>query len=129
MPLIVWSQNLSVGNDRIDREHQELISIINRLADAMQQGSANQVIGGIINELVNYTIRHFSDEERLFCATAYPAADAHKAKHKFLVDKVQQLKADYAAGKVALGVPLLQFLKDWLMEHIMKTDKTYTPYL
>jgi len=129
MALITWTSNMSVGNDRIDREHQELIAIINRLADAMQQGSANQIVGGIINELVMYTIRHFSDEERLFSATAYPAVDAHKEKHKFLIDKVQQLKADYAAGKVAIGVPLLQFLKDWLMEHIMKTDKTYMPYL
>jgi len=129
MPIITWDATMSVGNAKIDRQHQELVRIINQLGDAMQQGNANQVIGKIIDELVTYTVFHFGEEERMFAATAYPHTDAHKDKHRFLVDKVQQVKTDFAAGKVAIGVPLLHFLREWLVEHIMKTDKTYSSYL
>lgn len=129
MALITWTNDMSVGNAKIDAQHKELISIINKLADAMQKGTASNVLGEIVNELVRYTSVHFSDEERIFSKTAYPDTEAHKAKHKFLMVKVESIKSDYAAGKMALSIPVLDFLKKWLMEHIMKSDKTYSPYI
>jgi hemerythrin len=35
----------------------------------------------------------------------------------------------YQAGQVALSVEMMNFLKDWLTNHIVETDKRYIPYL
>lgn len=129
MALIAWNENMSVGNSMIDSEHRKWIEIINKLGDAMKSGAADTVMGEIINELADYTSKHFRDEENLFSRSAYPNTDAHKAKHKFLVDKIKSLRADYQNNQVALSVQILNFLKEWLVEHIMKTDKTYMTYI
>lgn len=129
MPLISWSNDMSVGNSMIDGEHRQWIAIINKLGDAMKDGAADAVMGEIIAELAAYTTKHFRDEENLFSKTAYPNIDAHKAKHKFLVDKIDGLRKEHQSNQIALGVKILNFLKEWLVEHIMKTDKTYMKYI
>lgn len=129
MAIFAWTEDMSVGNLTIDMQHKELVKLVNRLADAMQTGTANAAMSGILNELVSYTVKHFRDEEKIFSATAYPGAAAHKEKHKYLVSKVQELQKGLQNGQVAISVVTLQFLRDWLVEHIMKTDKTYSSYL
>lgn len=129
MAIVEWREEMSVNNTLIDMQHKHLIGIINRLGEAMQQGKANVVLGGLIDELVSYTVKHFRDEERLFAASAYPHTDKHREKHVALVAKVEEFQKGFAAGRASMSISVLNFLKDWLTEHIMKTDKTYMPYL
>ena len=43
--------------------------------------------------------------------------------------KCSLLKADFEAGKVLLSVDLMNFLRDWLTSHILKSDKRYAPFM
>jgi len=110
MAIFQWQENMSVGNLTIDTQHKQLVNIINKLGDAMQQGKAADVINDIVRELVGYTVRHFRDEELLFAATDYPHTALHKEKHQILVGKVKQLEADLAAGRTSVSVAVLNFL-------------------
>ncbi|MEW6263187.1 MAG: bacteriohemerythrin [Thermodesulfobacteriota bacterium] len=128
MALIDWSGNLSVKVAEIDQQHQKLVAMINEIHEAMKQGRGKNVLGPIINELVNYTKTHFTTEEKYFDQFKYPQADIHKAKHKEFVKKVSEFKAGFDKGSLSLTVEVMNFLKDWLSGHIAGDDKKYGPF-
>jgi len=125
MPLINWSETMSVGVTKIDKEHQKLIELINLLHAEMSHGKSNQVMGKVLDELIAYTRSHFATEETLFRTHGYPDAAAHKSEHDGLTKKVLDLQADFKAGKTFIGAPVLSFLRDWLTQHILRQDMAY----
>ena len=129
MAFVQWSDRLSVGVDVIDEQHKKLVSIINKLYDAMKDRKGSGILTEVLSELIEYTKYHFTTEEALMKGNAYPNYQAHKSSHSQLVEKVMDLELDLKAGKIALSVQVFQFLKDWLVNHIQGEDKKYTPYL
>lgn len=130
MALIEWSSELSVGIDSIDNQHQKLINMINALNDAMSTGEANEVLEKIFSGLAAYTQKHFAYEEQLFDKHGYAGTQEHKQQHKALIDQVVDLSEKFkSSGGSVISIEVMQFLKDWLTNHIMKTDKEYTDFL
>jgi hemerythrin len=125
MALIVWSDSMSVGVGRIDKEHRGLIDLINLLHGEMLAGKSKEAMGNILDRLIAYTKTHFAYEETLFRTHNYPQAAAHKQEHDTLTQQVVALQADFKAGKAVIGAPVLAFLKDWLTNHILKQDMAY----
>lgn len=62
--MLVWHQNLSVGNDQIDTDHQQLLSIANKIELAFACGSSLAMIRIALAELVEYTEYHFEQIRR-----------------------------------------------------------------
>ncbi|HXK01883.1 MAG TPA: bacteriohemerythrin [Verrucomicrobiae bacterium] len=124
-----WKQEYSVGIGIIDGQHQNLFAMARDLYAAMSTGQGKLAVGRILDRLVHYTGVHFAYEERLMQQHSYPNLAQHKAEHDALTKKVLALQADHAAGKVAMTIQLLQFLKDWLEHHIKESDHAYSPYL
>lgn len=129
MALFVWSDKYSVNIKEIDNQHQKLVGMLNELHDAMKEGKGNEVLGKTLAELIQYVGVHFSAEERLMNAHAYPEYNEHKAEHVKLTQKVVELQKNFQQGEHVLTVEVLGFLKDWLQTHILGTDKKYSPFL
>ncbi len=130
MSVIEWSENLSVGIKSIDDQHKVLIGLINRLNTAMAQGEASIIIGDVLAKLTDYTRFHFTYEEDLFEQYGYENNAQHKQKHKKLIDQISTLKENYESDMMgAIGIEIMQFLKNWLTKHIMKTDMEYSQFL
>ena len=129
MPLIIWNERLSVGVREFDTQHQKLIQILNNLFDAMSQGQGKEILEKTLSELIEYTKIHFAAEERKMKAFNYPHYLSHKAEHDALADKVIELHHNFQTGKTVLSVSVMNFLKDWLNNHILKTDKLYAPLM
>jgi methyl-accepting chemotaxis protein len=122
-PFIEWSPALAVGNADIDRQHQKLIEIANRLYVAMQSGRGREVVGSLLDELVNYTVEHFAWEEKAMEKHGYRDKDRHLAEHRKLIDDVSKFKWQFESGNASITVELMGFLRDWLVNHILKVDK------
>ncbi len=60
-----WSENLSVGNNHVDHQHQQLIDLCNRAADcaASTLPESRSQFHAILNELATLASKHFEDEE------------------------------------------------------------------
>jgi hemerythrin-like metal-binding protein len=114
---------LSTGVAEQDTQHKKLIDLINQLNDAMQAGHSADVLGKVLTELVNYTVLHFSYEEKLMAQHKYEDTPAHKAEHAKFVATAGDLKKKFDAGNAVISVEIMNFLRDWLTNHIMKTDK------
>jgi hemerythrin-like metal-binding protein len=129
MALLTWSAEYSVGIKEIDNEHIKLVELINQLHDGMKAGKGREILGNILNELVKYTAFHFGHEEQLFDKYLYPDTILHKKQHKALVEQVLAYKESYDNGKSVITMDIMNFLKDWLINHIAGSDKKYTAYL
>lgn len=127
--LMEWGPSFELGIREIDEQHRRLVELVNALNNAMKTGQGTAKLGGIFEELKEYTVHHFSTEEALFEETNYPGSIAHVAKHKKLVNQVLDLEKDFKRGKTALTNDVMLFLKDWLVKHIQGDDAKYVPHL
>lgn len=100
MPLLKWTDALSVGVADLDLQHQKLIRMINALHDSTTKGHGNEVLGQIIDGLINYAQTHFATEEAYFDRYGYPDANAHKEQHQAFVARVQDFKYGFAEGEL-----------------------------
>ncbi|MCX8167242.1 MAG: bacteriohemerythrin [Candidatus Micrarchaeota archaeon] len=129
MALFEWTENLSVGIPTIDEQHKKLISIINELNEAMKSGKGKELIGKVIKELLDYTKYHFSKEEALMVQANYVGIESHKLAHNQFVKNIENSEKDFKNGKITVTIELINFLKDWLIKHIMGIDKKYSSTL
>jgi len=107
MPLIQWSNQLSVGIASIDEQHKKLVNMINVLNDALEEGQTNEVLGKIFDSLAVYTVKHFGYEEELFAQHGYGASSEHKLEHEALLKQVGDLQQKMQDGYFIVSVVLL----------------------
>jgi hemerythrin-like metal-binding protein len=128
-PLFTWNDSYSVKVALCDTQHKKLFAIINELADAMRMGKGQEVISKTVQELLDYTRIHFGQEEELLQKTNYPQLRPHQELHRKFVADVQALEKQTREGQAANSVQVLQLLRDWLVNHIQKTDRMYSGHL
>jgi hemerythrin-like metal-binding protein len=103
--------------------------MVNQLHKAMKLKKGNQVMAEILKELAEYTVYHFGHEEELFQKYGYAETAQHIKIHKDLVEKVVEFQKQFEEGQASVTIDLMEFLSDWLKNHIMVTDRAYAPFL
>jgi hemerythrin-like metal-binding protein len=129
MSLFQWDDVYSVGFDEIDHQHVKLFDIANEYHNGFSQHAGGRVLLPIFGQLVDYTKRHFADEERIMERCAYPDLGRHRQNHQRLIANVLNYKRQFDEGVVGVEAACMDFLKMWLNAHILGTDKQYAPYL
>lgn len=125
MAIFEWTPQYSVGVRQLDKQHQKLFFLINNLHDSMTKGEGKKAVERVLENLLDYTVTHFRDEEALMAKHGYQWLEDHKAQHSEFVSKVEGFQADFKAGNTFLSVQILGFLQDWLTKHIKGTDMQY----
>jgi hemerythrin len=128
VPFIIWNNSYSLGIGIIDQEHQTLISMMNDLHDAMQKNIEKGVLKEILDNLISYTETHFTNEENYFDQFEYPDTENHKKEHAAFIKKISRFKIRFDKGEEALSFEIMVFLKDWLLNHINYSDKSYAQH-
>ncbi len=130
MPIVGWTDDISVGVAPLDRDHQRLIGLINRLYDVMRRPEAQAEVGAVIGELSHYAHQHCAAEEALMARAGYPGLAEHRKSHDFLRERVAEYQGEYrAAPRDVIAAELFEFLADWLIHHIRTEDRAYAPAL
>jgi hemerythrin-like metal-binding protein len=129
MAFLAWSSKLSVGVKAIDEQHKGLVDTLNELHTAMLSGQAAGVTGPLLRKLVDYTHSHFASEEAMMASAQYPKLAEHRTHHRELTKQVSDFVTRFEKGEITLSLHLMNFLRDWLNNHIMKEDKEYGPSL
>ena len=128
MTILRWTDALSVNINEIDQQHKQLIIMVNELNEAMRKRKAKDVLGEIIDGLINYAATHFATEEKYFDKYDYPATETHKKEHAGFVEKVIEFKLGFDEGRILLSLDVMNFLQEWLLNHIQVSDKKYCFY-
>lgn len=123
MAHISWTDDLSVGIDVIDTQHRRIVDYINQLHDIRGNPDRN-VVGDVIENLVDYTYTHFAFEETMLEDARYPLVEAHKKVHEKFIQRVDEFKSRFAQGE-NVAEALCDMLAAWLFDHIRQDDKAY----
>ena len=130
MGLMEWNDRLSVGVDMIDTDHKRLVAMVNELHDAVRAARGKEVLGKVLDGLVDYTKSHFGREEVEMKQFNYPKAADHMREHAALAKQVLEVQAKYKAGNSAvLSMEVMAFLRDWLLKHIQGSDRALGVFL
>ncbi len=127
--LINWTDQYSVKVAKFDDQHKHLVQLINMMHDAMKSGKGKEVLKPTLEKLVKYTVEHFADEEREMKKSGYSGYLTHKYEHDKLTVTAKDLYNKVSKGETVLTMEVLQFLQDWLVNHIVKVDKQYVDHL
>jgi hemerythrin len=129
MALFAWRDDYSVKVPSIDVQHHKLVDMLNGLHDGMVSGTSRERLAPLLGGLIEYTATHFAHEEELFAQYGYPDSAKHTQEHQDLVKKVLDFKGKFDKGSSSLTMELMMFLKNWLLEHILGSDKAYSAHL
>ena len=129
MALVEWTDRMMVHVEELDRQHQELVAIINDLYLAMSDGRDRESVAWTLGALTAYTKFHFGFEEGLLAQHAYPDAHEHTLEHRMFVRTLGDFRTAQAKGTADLSIGVMAFLGDWLNNHICGTDRRYSPHL
>lgn len=130
MSSIAWSEAFSVGNPLLDSDHRILIDLLVQLYDATDTGQSRDVVGSVINVLVEYVEHHFHREEALMTQIGYPEREMHIQSHRDLENRVREARRRWMGGeRQVLDDDLMVFLKRWLTDHILGADIAYRPWV
>jgi hemerythrin-like metal-binding protein len=129
MAYINWSDSLSVKVSSVDEQHKKLFDLINSFYEGISQNQNKETMLKLIMGLKSYTVTHFTHEERLLRQAGYPDFNNHKKQHEDFIKKVNEFQEKYTSGKLILSLEVTGFIKTWITEHIMKTDKMYVSHL
>ena len=101
--------------------------MINSLFEAPDVAADSETISDLLTDMKEYTSYHFGSEERYMAECGYPDIEAHIRAHDYFRRKVDELWSDRLAHRKGLPTDILQFLYEWLTEHILSCDKKYAP--
>ncbi len=127
--LMTWSDNFSVNVKQVDGQHMKLVDLLNNLHNAMKLGRGKEAMGKTFSELLDYTVYHFGTEEGLFTKYGYPDLLSHKKEHEALTRQALDLSGRFSRGEPVMSIETMTFLKNWLNDHIIGSDKKFGPYL
>ncbi len=129
MAFVDWSPNLSVGIDFIDADHQQSITLLAELQGLVASDQPRTAAIEKLDELIEFSEQHFRLEERLMKENNYREFAQHQAIHKKLLQQTAELRERLASGATDIGPEVMDFLKEWLMRHILESDKHFGGFL
>lgn len=134
-----WRPQLAIGHDKIDSDHQRLIALINRVQSLFTSQASMGELTLALNELHDYTQTHFAREEAIMKSIGYPELTQHAQAHEALVHRLDELTEKillaHARSATADALPkekrdaLLRLLREWLINHVIRIDRTIKDYL
>jgi hemerythrin len=125
---VIWSPLFEINVPRIDHEHRNLAEILNEFHRAHAEGHEREQCFHTLNRLVQYVEEHFSSEETLMREARYPEFMKHRVEHDKLTKRIFELNEGLADGDDVISDDLLEFLKKWLIDHILHTDMKLKEY-
>lgn len=125
---LVWSESYEIGIPDIDADHRGIFSAFNKFSEAIKSGLTDQDAKDAFGVLFWYTVNHFNSEEHILKRSGYPDFEAHRREHYGFEVKLYSIRAMFSDGN-DIRDELYTFFKEWLLAHILGTDRKFGAYL
>ncbi len=130
MEQIIWTEKLKTGIVQIDDQHQSIIILINKLIEIEFNHILEKIeTDAILTELIEYSINHFKEEERLMQEIEYPLLEEHQGEHYIFKYKIAMFCKSASDSNKTITQEMLLFLKNWFINHITNSDMKINTHL
>jgi hemerythrin len=130
MSIITWTPALSVGIAAFDAEHRTLLAMFNELFAVIGAGDGGCDLGGLIDNIVEYTAKHFANEESYLTKFQYPQLASHLTEHRRLSAEAAEIRRRYLESSGAVPImDVFMFFRTGLIRHFYNVDPLYTKFL
>ena len=124
MAYFEWGPDMNIDQGGpIDQDHQLLVDQVNTLHTATSEGRGQEIVGELLDALIEDTIEHIRREEQYMERQGFPDLEAHRSGHERFVAQLRELQDKYTAGGITVAAQLSRVLRDWLSLHIRRHDK------
>ena len=106
----------------------KIIELINILIEHHNDSVESDTIFNVLQEMMKYAQKHLDDEEQLLEGHDYPDLMQHTAVHIAYLEKVSEFSFEIMAHNNNISLKLLEFLKNWWIQHILHEDMKYKPF-
>ncbi len=132
--LLVWNDSYATGVQEIDEQHMILVHTLNEASVSLAKDASMEQLEKITQDLLAYALYHFDTEEELMQEYGYgdgaPDDSAqHLEQHRSFSSKVVAVRDGLKSGAPIAPADLLGFLNQWLVNHILNTDKRLGAYI
>lgn len=132
--LLVWNDNYATGVREIDEQHMILVHTLNEASTSLAKDASVEQLEKITQDLLAYALYHFDTEEELMQEYGYAEGSAedsalHLEQHRAFSAKVVAVREGLKSGSPIAPSDLLAFLNQWLVNHILNTDKRLGAYI
>lgn len=119
-----WNRNFETGLEEIDKQHRELVSILNRLARHATSDCSDLTSSHLLDELLGYASYHFRYEESVWEESLGRSEIArnHHDSHQMFFARIQMFRQSKAPQEEMLA-ELFDYLSRWLAFHILESDR------
>lgn len=116
--VIGWRDAFKVDIPQIDQEHHRLFDLVAAL-DIRDMKKT-------VDELVDYVVTHFSNEQELMERSGYPDFGAHLKLHEGFGAYIADFLGDGESWTESKVQELRRFLNKWLVGHILTHDRRFS---
>jgi hemerythrin len=120
---IIWSKEYELGIRVIDAQHQRIVEYINEIY-VLSERDARADVSEVLQSLVDYTFSHLAFEEAMLEDVDYSDLVEHQIAHRTFGKQVETLQKRFKQGE-DVAIELAEFLRNWLLEHILTEDAAY----
>lgn len=120
-----WEKEYLFNITEIDEQHRYFVSILDEIYKSLISSSTREEKGVLLDKLVDYAILHFRTEEKYFAEFNFEGAAEHIEEHRKLEKKAMEFHSEFKEGRAEISAEVLDFLEDWLINHLSTMDKKY----
>ena len=128
MEKIIWKPEYSVRVEPLDRQHQRIISVINKLISQWRLFANSATIAEVLAELNSYVSEHFLLEEKLLEENNYPGLIGHSTRHTEYGERIADFCLKTVEKNKNVPEQLLSYLREWWIGHILIEDMKYKSF-
>ena len=125
MSRFIWKEEYSLGIEIIDSQHKELVALLEKTYDNFLNKSPKDELVRLVNELDQFATIHLGTEEKYFDLFNYEGKDLHIKIHNDMRSQIATFNKRVEAEGAKVAMEIIDFLENWLIEHIENIDKKY----
>jgi hemerythrin len=125
MAFIKWSEDYEFGIPEIDEQHKHFVELLNHFYEGLIDQNAKHQLLILLNESIDYTHYHFSEEAKMMQDIGYSALIEQKKMHSDIENKIENFKEKILLNDPVLSMEVINEIKSWFIYHIQVEDKKY----
>lgn len=129
--MLVWSKNLELNIDIIDKQHKEIFEVVNKLLSSFEEHNELEETYKALGFVEEYIRKHFQTEEFYLRKYEYNELEEHLKMHQEFIVQLSEFKQSCKRAGITekAALRMTEFLTNWWDTHILNVDSKYVPWI